>query len=959
MPPFPQSILASLMSCCIILATFQNVGCQSKPEGKPVVDSDNDGLADELEHKIGTSPEDPDTDGDGFLDGKEYSLQTESDPYTYNPLIADTTKILVTVTGQPEISVDYVTSDGKTVGESIAKGTAVSRGTNTSITEGESEAVEESVQVQAQVGTQSHFSETISYSVRGESSFSETTTTSEELQETMQNVKEKSNSSEISKTSGRMHVSVNVQNTGHIAATLQGFTLSAFLVYADRPGVEVQLGGMNYDNRWGEFPAVTLKPGEQKSGLPFTKTEMNLETIEKVIDCLAGGGRVVIRVATYQLIDPNDEAHRPLDRFFTEIDSKTTTVTIDYGPQLQASKDRELKDEKDPAEVFYVSTFAQNGEPMTAAGILDRLSIPFKTGTAKWSDGSFGRTKNGLVKVRNCATNAEVGGYWVVAYTPPSSGAKREATLFNPLKNSVDLESLVLEPRSRLQLVYISDQDHDRLGDRNELAIGSNPLVADTDGDGLDDGEEVYGWKITQNGKRVLVTSNPLYPDTDDDGISDKDEKLAGTNPNRSEHAIIVDWRVVYSRQLGTQERDSARYLAIDKDDIIYLAGDTWGNSIDNNSGGPYAIAKYQPDGVRLWIEQHRNVTAYMGTTYTGGMAIDYDGNMYTVDSEYTKKESHGKTIVTRKNYLKVNKFSPTGQKLWSKELDSKSSDLAHGLVADNAGNVYVVGYTQGTLGDRGKGDWKRPSQEAFLAKYDTNGNVLWIKQWQTTRFENPVIDVEGNILMLASTNTSLDGEPYVVNDVSRNQAIVKYSPDGERLWVKQLGFEKRSSITTLATDDQGDIYIAGGTSGHFDGPNKGSYDAYVMKLTSDGEQQWVRQLGTAGMDQVESLTIRNSTVYATGNTRGDLGSNSTNVSKVQDMFVATFSLHGKPLHVKQLKTANSETLASSAVDSQGNIYLFATTNGSFNEQQYKNRGNNDMLLLKLMPVIKGNRRQI
>jgi len=66
-----------------------------------------------------------------------------------------------------------------------------------------------------------------------------------------------------------------------------------------------------------------------------------------------------------------------------------------------------------------------------------------------------------------------------------------------------------------------SDRDMDGLGKCDEVKIGTNPEVADTDGDGLLDGEEYLTYK-----------TNPLQADTDLDGLTDYDEvKSAGTNP--------------------------------------------------------------------------------------------------------------------------------------------------------------------------------------------------------------------------------------------------------------------------------------------------------------------------------------------------------------------------------------------------------------------------------------------
>jgi hypothetical protein len=67
------------------------------------------------------------------------------------------------------------------------------------------------------------------------------------------------------------------------------------------------------------------------------------------------------------------------------------------------------------------------------------------------------------------------------------------------------------------------DQDGDDLLDFEELALGTNPLDFDSDNDGLNDGEEV-----------VTYGTNPLLADTDGDGAPDGVEVTAGTNPKQN-----------------------------------------------------------------------------------------------------------------------------------------------------------------------------------------------------------------------------------------------------------------------------------------------------------------------------------------------------------------------------------------------------------------------------------------
>lgn len=64
-----------------------------------------------------------------------------------------------------------------------------------------------------------------------------------------------------------------------------------------------------------------------------------------------------------------------------------------------------------------------------------------------------------------------------------------------------------------------ADSDGDGLNDGNEVTRGTNPLKVDTDGDGLNDGHEVG------------LNTNPVLADTDADGMPDGTEVNGGTDP--------------------------------------------------------------------------------------------------------------------------------------------------------------------------------------------------------------------------------------------------------------------------------------------------------------------------------------------------------------------------------------------------------------------------------------------
>ncbi len=82
----------------------------------------------------------------------------------------------------------------------------------------------------------------------------------------------------------------------------------------------------------------------------------------------------------------------------------------------------------------------------------------------------------------------------------------------------------VVEPTAK-PLAPSADEDRDGLLNGQEKTLGTDPLNADTDGDGLKDGDEVQRYK-----------SDPTKKDTDGDGLKDGDEiTKSKTDPTKAD----------------------------------------------------------------------------------------------------------------------------------------------------------------------------------------------------------------------------------------------------------------------------------------------------------------------------------------------------------------------------------------------------------------------------------------
>ena len=85
------------------------------------------------------------------------------------------------------------------------------------------------------------------------------------------------------------------------------------------------------------------------------------------------------------------------------------------------------------------------------------------------------------------------------------------------------------------------DTDQDGLPDSFEAGIGSDPLLADSDADGLTDYQEVAR-DGDVSGYDPAGDTDPLNSDTDGDGVSDGDEVAAGTDPlDNTSYPVIAD----------------------------------------------------------------------------------------------------------------------------------------------------------------------------------------------------------------------------------------------------------------------------------------------------------------------------------------------------------------------------------------------------------------------------------
>lgn len=347
--------------------------------------------------------------------------------------------------------------------------------------------------------------------------------------------------------------------------------------------------------------------------------------------------------------------------------------------------------------------------------------------------------------------------------------------------------------------------------------------------------------------------------------------------------------------QFGTASFDAALGVATDSSGNAYVSGLTGGSLGGANAGGsPDAyVAKYDSDGNQQWIRQ-------IGTSsleYAFGDVVDSHDNVY-ITGATTGSLAAPNPGGSMDAYIA--KYDSNGNQQWIRQIESPAFEESYHIAADSHDNVYITGTTTGDLGGKNAGITSITG-DPYVAKYDSNGNQLWIKQFGSPGFEDAfgiTTDNHDNVIATGWTIGDLGGANAGLYDVW----VTKLNSNGDLLWSRQFGTPSYDFAWADATDSLGNVYITGWTLGSLGGQNAGSNDVYVAKYDANGNQQWIEQFGSAGTDQAYGISIdRNNLIYVTGTTTGDLGGPNAGGD---DAFVANLDSNGNLLGINQFGTS-------------------------------------------------------
>lgn len=216
----------------------------------------------------------------------------------------------------------------------------------------------------------------------------------------------------------------------------------------------------------------------------------------------------------------------------------------------------------------------------------------------------------------------------------------------------------------------------------------------------------------------------------------------------------------------------------------------------------------------------------------------------------------------------------------------------------DSSGNLVIGGATMGSLGANPLG-----MEDAFVRKLAATGEVLWTHQFGTTsneRITGIAVDASDNVIAVGYTQGKVGPSQYGAEDAF----VMKLSPDGDVIWTWQHGSDKDERATGVAVNGER-VYISGQSYGNVGAANAGSSDAFLFALNLDGALQWTRQWGTDKSDESAGVAVDAAgNVGVVGQTLGGIqGANAGS----WDVYLRNFSSAGDVRWTRQFGTAGGD----------------------------------------------------
>ncbi len=327
----------------------------------------------------------------------------------------------------------------------------------------------------------------------------------------------------------------------------------------------------------------------------------------------------------------------------------------------------------------------------------------------------------------------------------------------------------------------------------------------------------------------------------------------------------------------------------------------------------------------------------YGGTSYEYAKCIKQTADGGFVVAGYTASVNGDVSSNHGGSDFWILKLNASGDIVWQKTYGGTGNDVAESIAQTTDGGYIVAGSTNSIDGD--VINYTNGSTDFWVIKIDSVGTL----QWQSCeggsysdRACSVVQTTDGGCIVVGNIDSTATYDDYL---------IIKYNSIGTIQWFKIYGSGGYDFAKSVQQTTDGGYIVAGYSTGGVG--NHGSYDIWILKLSSTGTIQWQKCLGGSLDETAYDVKQTNDGKFIITGQTNSYDGNVTNYHGSVDIWVVLLNSDGTIQWQKTLGGTDSD-ISSSVVQTSDNGFLISGYVRSSNGDVTNYHGNDDGWLAKL-----------
>jgi|GEM_PF-318826 len=378
-----------------------------------------------------------------------------------------------------------------------------------------------------------------------------------------------------------------------------------------------------------------------------------------------------------------------------------------------------------------------------------------------------------------------------------------------------------------------------------------------------------YGWNVDEiidGTYTIKVKATNLSGNQSSKSINvivNKGQKTFGRN-YYSDYAYSIQQTTDGGYIVAGDMSGSACVLKLNSDGSLawqktfFGGGWTYAHSIQQTTDGGYIVAGYtesfEAGGYDVYIlKLNSNGTLIWQKTFGGSLDDFAYSIQQTTDGGYIVA---GYTYSFGAGYYDayILKLNSDGSLAWQKTYGGSSNDMAHSIQQTTDGGYIVAGYTY---------SFGAGNDDVYVLKLNSDGSLAWQKT-----FGGSYGDYAYSIQQTTDGGYIVAGSTYSFEAGYYDAYILKLNSDGSLAWQKTFGGSYGDYAYSIQQTTDGGYIVAGSTYPF----EAGYYDAYILKLNSDGSLAWQKTFGGSYGDYAYSIQQTTDGGYIVAGYTGSFG---------------------------------------------------------------------------------------